>query len=257
MTGTRRRAIVRGWAVASVSGLLALAGLVAGSAFGRVATSLDTDRRIVAWVSAGVLLVFGTLAVTRISALLSHHVTTTSVPAAGGAVRILSAAVGYLIVIFAVLAELNVPIEKLLVGAGLAGVVLGIAAQQTLGNVFAGLVLMLARPFRGGDRVRVRSGALGGIFDARVREMTLTYVTLQTEEGEYKVPNSAMLAAAVARTPRTPLPQPAAPGPAPTRSERDGPARDNAGRDNAARDNAGRDGSERDLTDAEKDRRPA
>jgi|GEM_PF-405904 len=257
MTGTRRGAIVRGWAVASVSGLLALAGLVAGSAFGRVATSLDTDRRIVAWVSAGVLLVFGTLAVTRISALLSHHVTTTSVPAAGGAVRILSAAVGYLIVIFAVLAELNVPIEKLLVGAGLAGIVLGIAAQQTLGNVFAGLVLMLARPFRVGDRVRVRSGALGGIFDARVREMTLTYVTLQTEEGEYKVPNSAMLAAAVARTPRTPLPQPAAAGPAPTRSERDGPARDNAGRDNAARDNAGRDGSERDLTDAEKDRRPA
>lgn len=212
MTESHKRAWVRGWIVGGVAGLLALAALVSGAAFGKV-TSPYMNPRIIVWLSAAVLLVFGTLAVSRISALLAHRVTSTSLPAAGGAVRILSAAVGYLFVIFAVLAELNVPIEKLLVGAGLAGIVLGIAAQQSLGNVFAGLVLMLARPFRVGDRVRVRSGALGGVFDARVREMTLTYVTLQTEEGEYKVPNSAMLAAGVARTPRTPLPSPgAAPG---------------------------------------------
>lgn len=212
MTGANKRVSVRGWIVGGAAGLLALAALVAGSAFGKV-TSTDVNKRIIVWLSAGVLLVFGTLAVSRISALVARHVMSTSMPSAGGAVRILSAGVGYLFVIFAVLAELNVPIEKLLVGAGLAGIVLGIAAQQSLGNVFAGLVLMLARPFRVGDRVRVRSGALGGIFDARVREMTLTYVTLQTEEGEYKIPNSAMLAAGVARTPRTSLPQSKAPSP--------------------------------------------
>ncbi len=201
------RAWQRGWMLGTASGILALAALVAGSAFGTVSPKTHKlDPRLIIWISAAVLLVFGALAVTRISSLLARHVASRSVPSAGGAVRVLSAGVGYLIVIFAILAELHVQIEKLLVGAGLAGIVLGIAAQQSLGNAFAGLVLMLARPFRVGDRVRVRSGALGGIFDARVREMTLTFVTLQTEEGEYKVPNSAMLAAGVARTPRTPLP---------------------------------------------------
>jgi hypothetical protein len=84
-----------------------------------------------------------------------------------------------------------------LVGAGVAGVVLGIAAQQSLGNVFAGLVLLVARPFVIGDHIRIRSGALGGIFEAWVSEMSLTYTTLRTEDGILKIPNSAMLAAGV------------------------------------------------------------
>jgi small-conductance mechanosensitive channel len=212
MTGNGTRAARRGWIVGGIAGVLALAALVSGSAFGTV--SPPTNRlnpRLIAWSSAGVLLVFGAVATTRLSKMIARHVSTSSMPSAGGAVRIITAAVGYLIVVFGVLAVLKVSIEHLLVGAGLAGIVLGIAAQQSLGNVFAGLVLILARPFHVGDRVRVRSGALGGIFDARVREMTLTYVTLQTEDGDFKVPNSAMLAAGVARTPRTPLPQPAPP----------------------------------------------
>jgi small-conductance mechanosensitive channel len=210
MAETDARAARRGWLLGAVAGLVALAALVAGSAFGDV-SSTRLDPRLIAWISAATLSVFGVISTTRLSKVLAQHVSHTSVPAAGGAVRIISAAVGYLIVIFGVLAELKVPIEHLLVGAGLAAIVLGVAAQQSLGNVFAGLVLLMTRPFHVGDRVRVRSGALGGIFDARVREMSLTYVTLQTDEGEYKVPNSAMLAAGVARTPRTPLPQPGAP----------------------------------------------
>ena len=97
-------------------------------------------------------------------------------------------------VVFAVFAVLEVSIDHLLVGAGLAGVVLGIAAQQSLGNVFAALVLLLARPFKIGDHVRIRSGALGGVFDAWILEVSLTYVTLRTDDGDLKIPNSAMLA---------------------------------------------------------------
>lgn len=211
------RARLRNWVIGGVFGLIALAALVAGSISGNV-QSHKVDPRLIGWLSAGALLVFGAVSTTRLSKIMARHVATTSMPTAGGAVRIVSAAVGYLIVFFGVLALLQVSIEKLLVGAGLAGIVLGIAAQQSLGNVFAGIVLILAKPFRIGDRIRVRSGALGGIFDARVREMTLTYVTLQTDEGEYKVPNAGMLAAGVARTPRTPLPQPATPA-APAKQE--------------------------------------
>jgi hypothetical protein len=94
-----------------------------------------------------------------------------------------------------------VSIDHLLVGAGLAGIVLGIAAQQSLGNVFAALVLLLARPFKVGDHVRIRSGALGGIFEAWVLEVSLTYVTVRTDDGDLKIPNSAMLAAGVGKLP--------------------------------------------------------
>ncbi|HVC14660.1 MAG TPA: mechanosensitive ion channel domain-containing protein [Acidimicrobiales bacterium] len=205
MADDTRRAARRGWILGSASGLVAVAALVSGSAFGKVSTP-KLDPRLIAWISAAALVLFGVVATTRLSKALAHHISSSAAAAAGGAVRVLSAAVGYLMVIFGVLAVLAVPIDHLLVGAGLAGIVLGIAAQQSLGNVFAGLVLLFTRPFHVGDRVRVRSGSLGGIFDARVREMALTYVTLQTDEGEYKIPNSAMLAAAVARTPRTPLP---------------------------------------------------
>lgn len=40
-----------------------------------------------------------------------------------------------------------------------AAVVVGLAAQQTLGDLIAGMVLIAARPFRVGDRVRLQAGA--------------------------------------------------------------------------------------------------
>ena len=198
--GTIAQGRLRTWGIGVFAGAIAVAALVVGSEFGDV-HGKALHPKLVAWISAAVLLIAGIIATARISAALSRLVVHRSIPAAGGAVRVLSAAVGYLFVAFAVLAVLEVSIEHLLVGAGLAGVVLGIAAQQSLGNVFAGLVLLLARPFGVGDHIRIRSGALGGIFDAWVRDMSLTYVTLRTEDGPLKIPNSAMLAAGVGQIP--------------------------------------------------------
>jgi small-conductance mechanosensitive channel len=184
-----------------VTGTIALAALVIGSEYGGV-HSAAIHPKIVAWVSALVILLAGVVATERLSVAFGQVVTRRSALAAGSAIRVISAGVGYLFVIFAVLAVLDVSIEHLLVGVGLAGVVLGIAAQQSLGNVFAGLVLVAARPFNVGEHVRIRSGPLGGIFDASVQEMSLTYVTVQTEDGLVKIPNSAMLAAGVGRLPQ-------------------------------------------------------
>ena len=112
-------------------------------------------------------------------------------------------ALGYIVAIVATLEVLGLglAIDHVLVGAGFAGVVLGIAAQQSLGNVFAALVLLLARPFKVGDHVRIRSGALGGVFDAWVLEIGLVYVTMRTEDGVFKFPNSSILAAGVGQLP--------------------------------------------------------
>jgi small-conductance mechanosensitive channel len=202
---------LRPWLPGIFAGILALAALVAGSAFGDIRTGASTQTRLVAWISAAVLAVAGAYSTTRLSARLGQFASRRTVPTAASPVRIVTAIVGYLIVVFGVLAVLSVSIERLLVGAGLAGIVLGIAATQSLGNVFAGIVLILSRPFDVGDHIRIRSGALGGVFDAWVLEVTLTYTTLRLDDGRWKIPNSAMLAAGVGQLPRTeaapPVPQ--------------------------------------------------
>jgi small-conductance mechanosensitive channel len=116
---------------------------------------------------------------------------------AGSAMRMLITGFGYTIAVVGTLAMLSVPIGHLLLGGAIAGVILGIAAQQSLGNVFAGFVLLTARPFAVGNHIRVRSGALGGEFYGTVTSMSLTYVSVLTDQGLLKVPNASVLAAAV------------------------------------------------------------
>jgi small-conductance mechanosensitive channel len=111
--------------------------------------------------------------------------------------RLLCLLVGYALVIFGALSLLHVPVGRLLLGGVLTGVIVGIAAQQVLGNLFAGLMLLFARPFTIGDKLTIRSGALGGPVIGRVAGMTMTYVTVTTAAGPVLLPNSAVLAAAV------------------------------------------------------------
>jgi small-conductance mechanosensitive channel len=70
---------------------------------------------------------------------------------------------------------------SLLVGAGFLGIVVGMAARQTLGAVLAGFVLMFSRPFEIGDWVQV--GEQEGI----VTEITIVNTRLQTFDGEMVV----------------------------------------------------------------------
>jgi small-conductance mechanosensitive channel len=188
------------WVVGITASVVAAAALVVGSEFGKFH---DTTMRtkVIGWVSAAVLLVAGVIATRQLAKGLGRLVTLRSIPSAGAAVRLLATGIGYVIVLFSVFGVLGVSIDHLLVGAGVAGVVLGIAAQQSLGNVFAGLVLLFAHPFRVGDHIRIRSGALGGVFDVYVLEVSLTYVTMHTDDGQLKIPNSAMLAAGIGQLP--------------------------------------------------------
>ena len=104
---------------------------------------------------------------------------------------------GYLLVIFGTLGALDVPIERLVVGGAITGVILGIAAQQAFGNFFAGLLLLIVRPVTVGQRISVRSGPIGGPYSGEVVDMTLTYVKLKTDRGTLLLPNSTMLSAVI------------------------------------------------------------
>jgi len=87
--------------------------------------------------------------------------------------------------------------RTLAVGGAFTAVVLGLAAQQTLGNLIAGTVLLSARPFRVGERVRLQAGGLAGQAEGVVSSLGLLYTTLARGEDRIMVPNSVVLGAAV------------------------------------------------------------
>ncbi len=77
----------------------------------------------------------------------------------------------------------------LLAGASVASVVLGLAAQSTLGNLIAGIAITLYRPFRLGDTLQVTAPT--GTETGTVEQISLGYTTLRTFDGRRVVlPNS-------------------------------------------------------------------
>src|SRR5438105_2812316 len=90
-------------------------------------------------------------------------------------------------------------LSGLLVGGAILGVIVATAAQSSLGNFFAGLVLMVAQPYRVGAAVRLRSSLVGGSeYEGTVIDQGALYTTLRGVDGEIvKLPNSAVVASAL------------------------------------------------------------
>ncbi|MGH2909277.1 MAG: mechanosensitive ion channel domain-containing protein [Solirubrobacteraceae bacterium] len=118
-------------------------------------------------------------------------------PATAGTVGFVVRIVTVIIILFALLSVAGTSIKTLAVGGGFTAVVVGLAAQQTLGNAFAGIVLLSARPFRVGERVRLQAGATGGQIDGVVSSLGLLYTTLTQGPEKWMIPNNVVLAAVV------------------------------------------------------------
>ena len=93
----------------------------------------------------------------------------------------------YLLSLLLILTLWQVNIGGILVGAGFLGIVVGMAARQTLGAMLAGFVLMFSRPFEIGDWIEV--GGDEGI----VTDITIVNTRIQTFDGEYvMIPNDVV-----------------------------------------------------------------
>jgi len=115
------------------------------------------------------------------------------------------------IVVLVALYAAALPPQTLVVGGAVAAAILGLAAQQTLGNLVAGLVILSARPFSLGDRIRLRGGNIGDEMEGIVSSLGLLYTTLTPTreslgvpqavvaqgDGNIMVPNSLVIGSAV------------------------------------------------------------
>jgi small conductance mechanosensitive channel len=118
-------------------------------------------------------------------------------PATAGTVGFLIRLGTLLITALAALRIAGLRPQTLAVGGAFSAVVLGLAAQQTLGNLIAGMVLLSARPFRVGERVRLQAGPLAGRTEGVVSSLGLLYTTLARGEDRIMIPNSVVLSAAI------------------------------------------------------------
>lgn len=183
---------------AALFGLLALIALVWRSGYDeRVFRGAFTPEDGIQIAAAATVLLAGVVAVRGLAAGAKTALRSHEDDPRGAPVAFIVTAIGYLVVLFSVVKLLGGDLGGLLLGGALTGVVIGIAAQQTLGNFFAGIVLLLVRPFAVGEHVVLRGSTLGGEYEGDVVEMSMFYVHLETEIGPVALPNAGVLAAAV------------------------------------------------------------
>ena len=155
-------------------------------------------ERLAGWL-AGASFVVGALICARLVIHLVALLLTSSVTHVGGnerarlereyvplAEKATSLAVTF-IVIIVVAKHFGKDVTSLVAALGVGSLAIGLAAQQTLGNMIAGFVLLVDRPFRPGDRVRLASGEVGevqliGVRSTRIRLVDGNVLTVPNAE---------------------------------------------------------------------------
>jgi small-conductance mechanosensitive channel len=164
-------------------------------------TARHATNQLVAVVAALLFLVFGSVATYGLAGKARELFLPRLGSAHAAIIRYAILVVGGFTVLLITLVLFGIPVSQLVLSGALTSVFVGIAAQQALGNVFAGMVLLLARPFRVGEAIRLRAGALGGTLDGIVTDIGITYVRFDTGGTVMSIPNSQVLNAMVGPVP--------------------------------------------------------
>lgn len=174
---------------------LVAAGIVLGT-WGQVeeiqgiAAEFEISGDALARVAFSLILLVGTYILTRFVRRLIHDVLNNTPTVTDHQREVTYRVTQVIIWAIAVVVVLGVWIDDLsglLIGAGVLGVVLGMAAQKTLGAIVAGFVLMFARPFEIGDWIEVED------YEGVVSDISIVNTRIQSFDGEYViVPNDVV-----------------------------------------------------------------
>ena len=121
----------------------------------------------------------------------------------------------YVVLALVLLSIVGVSSLALLAGGTFAGLVIGLAGQDVISSLFAGIVILAANPYRVGERVTITTWQYGLVVPAyppkfysqdyltpgytgMIRDIGMFYTTLQTDEATtMRVPNNIMVQAAI------------------------------------------------------------
>jgi len=121
----------------------------------------------------------------------------------------------YFVIILAVLASLGIDLSSVILGSAFGSVIIGLAAQQVLSNLFAGILIIWNKPFVLGDYVEINTwqysflmptispkffsrdeflASIKGVVD----EITIFYTVIKrNDETIVKLPNSIVIQALI------------------------------------------------------------
>ena len=132
---------------------------------------VSTIQSVLMVLVLGSLVIAGMRAVGGVVEMLSER--------AGGAIRsptlvvnLARIAVGVL-GLFIILQNLGIDITALITALGIGGIAVALALQDTLGNLFAGVQIILSKQVRQRDYIRLSSGEEGWVTDVKARSTTI------------------------------------------------------------------------------------
>ena len=86
---------------------------------------------------------------------------------------------------------LGIDVSALVAGFGLVGLAVGLALKEIISNVFAGIMVIIYKPFKENDHIAVTT------FEGRVAEINLRFTMLEAGEKRIYVPNAMVISNAV------------------------------------------------------------
>lgn len=175
--------------------LLLIVGVI--FAFAERDTLFPDGGKAVRYVTAAILAILGWALAATVARGIAPILLRRMEPGTAGTAGFVIRLVTIVAVVIAALAIAGVRPETLAVGGAFTAVVLGLAAQQTLSHVFAGLVLLSTRPFKVGDRIKLRGGSMAGEVEGIVGSLGLFYTTLISGGDRTMIPNNVVMMLAV------------------------------------------------------------
>ena len=80
-------------------------------------------------------------------------------------------------------------VSSVVAALGIGGLAISFAAKDTLGNMFAGFTILLDRPFRPGDRIKLATGEIGDVLEVGTRSTRMQLL----DQNMLIVPNSELV----------------------------------------------------------------
>ncbi|HAV93983.1 MAG TPA: mechanosensitive ion channel [Proteobacteria bacterium] len=100
------------------------------------------------------------------------------------------------------LGTIGVDVTALVAGFGITGFAVAFALQDAISNLLAGVMIMIYRPFKENDIIKVFD--VGACYHGRIIEIDLRYTHVEEADGVVLIPNSIVLNNAVTKV-RQPL----------------------------------------------------
>lgn len=185
-----------------ISGIIIILAVVL-SYFTDYYLKLDNLTKYIIYAHALFVVIIGVIVIELITAAIRKR--TASRNSEAKVLGDLFQVIAYVILLIILLGALGINITGLLVGAGFLGIVLGLAAQNTVGNLLAGLELIISRPFKVGELVTISTWQYGLIpptyqhdiiipgFTGTVSKIGLMYTEMLSDVGvPIVIPNNVM-----------------------------------------------------------------